>query len=1173
MHIHFEQNTYTRTDSNFHSLSWMGKVPDSLPDEGGGWKLNRAQYYMEGWLASGNAKGVVGVTFTTCHCRRYEAPPRSNFNLRGHRSEVILVKWNEPYQRLATCDSRGVIFVWIKHEGRWSIELINDRNSQVTDFAWSHDGRMALICYRDGFVLVGSVAGQRYWSSMLNLDNTSILCGIWSPDDQQVMFGTSDGQLIVMSSTGAMVSQVTINEGFEITSMTWSCEKFNMEEADNRGGAPYGQRSLEEKNHTLAVCFKYGDIFLMSDYHDPCPRIISTSLTGLKIEWSNCGQYLAVGGFLRLPNLQCRNELHFYSCEGKRIHWVPVPSQGKPLTALTWGHNDKRLFLAAGCQLYVAWVSKQVAPLQFLSQRVIHRLVRHEKSVLQLPLPVRLRQGVQSLFSPTVKSYIPDPFKLRAFISTPPPGRERMFCTMIRHGDETSGGHYTLYLEYLGGLVPLLKGKRASKLRPDFVIFDPKIRTSSRSQGDSSAVQTDSSSESEADVVTDGCGSPRMQRRRRHKVFRAEKVDRSITFRTLDELLYNDNLPETNKLVEVTSNIWGTKFQITGVASYLPSMLGQVVYKTSLLHLQPRQMTITLQEIYGSTQPLARDPNFTPAGASDDDDEGCWPFSGDRPELPADISTSITASEPWTDENPSQISVDVQTPCGPAVTSDHLNFHEPETGSVFINNIEDNNNNNNGGGGVGGVVTTRLNHTGSIRGHTFSPVRDNRTQPSTLAFSVDPAVHKDAYIAQGARPKTCNNSLPKRPSSVKASTPSVTSSTTTTFNPTTTTTTYANGSIFASATTTTTSSTTTSTTTTTTTTIDNTNFDASETAVVPIPITCSPISPEPEAAGILKRVAAGGSTEGPRWADPASQAIKYIDEEASDVSELPFENNMVADCSLSSAPSSVLLQRRLYLAQRDDAEEDEDSDVSHPLVKGQAPASPGGGDPEKVGLQDSDDDSPPQVHADHDLTQRAASCKNGVSVTAAAAVLANGLGCNDIEILQSASLPASPLHSSSRADTPTRKVREELLKAQCHHLSPVLRRKGKHECNIESLDDELVLSVMEDFKGGMAYHNLETFQKAQLKHKMRRAQNSSSQMFVMHNKAPLWNENSQVYQLDFGGRVTQESAKNFQIELLDRQVMQFGRIDSNAYTLDFQYPFTALQAFAVALANVTQRLK
>lgn len=62
--------------------------------------------------------------------------------------QVILVKWNEPYQKLASCDSSGVIFVWIKYEGRWSIELINDRSTPVTHFSWSHDGRMALICYR-----------------------------------------------------------------------------------------------------------------------------------------------------------------------------------------------------------------------------------------------------------------------------------------------------------------------------------------------------------------------------------------------------------------------------------------------------------------------------------------------------------------------------------------------------------------------------------------------------------------------------------------------------------------------------------------------------------------------------------------------------------------------------------------------------------------------------------------------------------------------------------------------------------------------------------------------------------------------------------------------------------------------------------------------------------------
>lgn len=47
---------------------------------------------------------------------------------------------------------------------------------------------------------------------------------------------------------------------------------------------------------------------------------------------------------------------------------------------------------------------------------------------------------------------------------------------MIRHDEDSnvsSGTCYTLYLEYLGGLVPLLKGKRISKIRPEFVIFDP----------------------------------------------------------------------------------------------------------------------------------------------------------------------------------------------------------------------------------------------------------------------------------------------------------------------------------------------------------------------------------------------------------------------------------------------------------------------------------------------------------------------------------------------------------------------------------------------------------------------------------------------------------------------------------------------------------------------------
>lgn len=52
-----------------------------------------------------------------------------------------------------------------------------------------------------------------------------------------------------------------------------------------------------------------------------------------------------------------------------------------------------------------------------------------------------------------------------------------------------------------------------------------------------------------------------------------------------------------------------------------------------------------------------------------------------------------------------------------------------------------------------------------------------------------------------------------------------------------------------------------------------------------------------------------------------------------------------------------------------------------------------------------------------------------------------------------------------------------------------------------------------------------------------RSLGSQGFVYVMANKQPLWNEATQVYQLDFGGRVTQESAKNFQIELDGRQVM------------------------------------
>jgi len=37
--------------------------------------------------------------------------------------------------------------------------------------------------------------------------------------------------------------------------------------------------------------------------------------------------------------------------------------------------------------------------------------------------------------------------------------------------------------------------------------------------------------------------------------------------------------------------------------------------------------------------------------------------------------------------------------------------------------------------------------------------------------------------------------------------------------------------------------------------------------------------------------------------------------------------------------------------------------------------------------------------------------------------------------------------------------------------------------------------------------------------------------------------------------------------------MQFGRIDENTFALDYRFPFTALQAFAIALSSFHNRFR
>ena len=83
---------------------------------------------------------------------------------------------------------------------------------------------------------------------------------------------------------------------------------------------------------------------------------------------------------------------------------------------------------------------------------------------------------------------------------------------------------------------------------------------------------------------------------------------------------------------------------------------------------------------------------------------------------------------------------------------------------------------------------------------------------------------------------------------------------------------------------------------------------------------------------------------------------------------------------------------------------------------------------------------------------------------------------------------------------------------------------------------------------------------------------SSHDRRLMHleNKPPRYNESTKTYILDFGGRVTMASVKNFQlVEKSNSEediILQFGRCGENHFTMDFCHPMSPMQAFGIVLS-------
>lgn len=104
--------------------------------------------------------------------------------------------------------------------------------------------------------------------------------------------------------------------------------------------------------------------------------------------------------------------------------------------------------------------------------------------------------------------------------------------------------------------------------------------------------------------------------------------------------------------------------------------------------------------------------------------------------------------------------------------------------------------------------------------------------------------------------------------------------------------------------------------------------------------------------------------------------------------------------------------------------------------------------------------------------------------------------------------------------------------------------------------------------------------------KMKKSESLSSLsgLTILRNKAPRWHEHLQCWCLNFHGRVTVASVKNFQlVATIDHSqpggkgdeetvLLQFGKVGDDMFTMDYRQPLSAFQAFAICLTSFGTKL-
>ena len=229
------------------------------------------------------------------------------------------------------------------------------------------------------------------------------------------------------------------------------------------------------------------------------------------------------------------------------------------------------------------------------------------------------------------QGHVPEADNQLGYVSKAPPQGHRLFCTVKPNfaGSSQSSGNsrhrhassYTLYVEHLGSLLPILVAtRRNTKIRQSFTIslansVKPRtngvtpsshkdfvvngfvaLETPGEHSGEDIHAQTPPRDPREHVTIHPQLSIDIEEEGTTKTTFRGMGIDyhnpgaSKETRRTLDS-----QAPDV--LAEVISNMMSSKFRIQGCCHQLPVDIGSVSIKTSLLHIQPRKVTVLLPKV------------------------------------------------------------------------------------------------------------------------------------------------------------------------------------------------------------------------------------------------------------------------------------------------------------------------------------------------------------------------------------------------------------------------------------------------------------------------------------------------------------------------------------------------------------------------------------------------